>query len=73
MNSIILFLKHTSNYTLLIIFHTQGKEQNHNITYVDNIHFLELHALSKSNGVQFINNEDNNYLDNIITKTYNFI
>jgi hypothetical protein len=67
------FSKYTSNYTLLVIFHIQNKEQNHHIfTYNDNIHFLELYTLSVSNGVEFYNNDDNIYLDNIIKSKYNF-
>jgi hypothetical protein len=67
------FSQYTYNYTLLIIFHIPKKEQNHHIfTYNDNIHFLELHTLSKSNGVEFINMDDNIYLDNIINSKYNF-
>ena len=68
------FSKYTSNYTLLVIFHIPNKPQNHHIfTYNDNIHFLELHTLSMSNGTEFHNNNDNIYLDNIINSKYNFI
>ena len=67
------FSKYTSNYTLLVIFHIPNKEQNHNIfTYNDNINFLELHTLSRSNGSYFINEIDNIYLDNIINSKYKF-
>jgi len=67
------FSKYTSNYTLLVIFYIPNKQQNnHTFTYNDNIHFLELHTLSVSNGVQFVNNNDNIYLDNIINSKYNF-
>ena len=34
--------------------------------------FLELHTLSSSGGVEFDNNNDNIYLDNIIKSKYNF-
>jgi len=65
--------KYTSNYTLLVIFHIPNKEQNYNIfTYNNNINFLELHTLSVSNGVEFVDNNDNIYLDNIINSKYNF-
>ena len=65
--------KYTFNYTLFVIFHIKNKEQNDSIfTYIDNIHFLELHTLSKSNGVEFIDNNDNLYLDDIIKSKYNF-
>jgi len=67
------FSNYTSNYTILVILHIKNKEQNHHIfTYNDNIHFLELHTVSSSNGVEFINNNDNIYLDNILNATYNF-
>ena len=67
------FSKYTSNYTLLVIFHIPNNEQNHHtFTYNDNIHFLELYTLTKSGGVQFLNNYDNIYLDNIIKSKYNF-
>jgi len=36
------------------------------------IDFLELHTLSSSNGVNFTNTNDNDYLNNIINTTYNF-
>ena len=67
------FSKYTSNYILLVIFNIKNKQQNfHNFTYVDNIHFLELHTLSESNGLEFKNNNDNLFLDNIIKSTYKF-
>lgn len=54
------FSKYTYNYTLLVIFHIPNKEKNHNIfTYNNNITFLELHTLSTSGGVEFVNNNDN--------------
>ena len=65
--------KYTSNYTLLVIIHYPNKQQNHHIfTYSENIHFLELHTLSVSNGVEFINDDDNIYLDDILNSQYNF-
>ena len=67
------FSKYTKNYTLLVIFHIPDKENNyHTFTRFDNIDFLELHTLSKSNGLKFTNNNDNDYLNNIINKKYNF-
>ena len=67
------FSKYTKNYTLLVIFHIPNKENNyHNFTYNNNIHFMELHTLSSSNGIHFNNSDDNTYLDNIIKSTYNF-
>lgn len=65
------FSKYTSNYTLLVIFHIPNKQQNHHaFTYIDNIHFLELHTLSSSGGIEFANNNDNVYLDNIMKTNY---
>ena len=67
------FSKHTQNYTLLVIYHVPDKEQhNHISTHIDNIHFIELHTFSKSNGVNFCNKQDDNYLDNVINSIYKF-
>ncbi len=63
--------KHTTNFTLLIIFHSASGKRNHTFTTDDNIDFLDLHTISSSNGVQFENNEDNEYLDSIILERYN--
>jgi hypothetical protein len=61
------------NYTLLVIYNIPNKQSNnHEFTYNDNIHFLELHTLSVSNSMQFNNEIDNDYLNNIINETYNF-
>jgi hypothetical protein len=67
------FSKYTNNYTLLFIFHISNKDSNyHNFTHTSNIDFLELHTLSESNGVEFKNDIDNNYLNSIIKSKYNF-
>jgi len=65
--------KYTANYTLLTIIHHPYKESNHHtLTTTNNMHFLELHTPSNSSGVEFNDSESNNYLDNILKKTYNF-
>ena len=67
------FSKHAHNYTLLVVFHIPNTDINHHtFTYIDNIHFLELHTISKSSGVSFYDETDNIYLDDIIKQTYNF-
>ena len=67
------FSKYTNNYILLVILHLGNKDENNYIfTYNNNIHFLELHTLSISNGLTFINEKDNSYLDDIIKEAYNF-
>ena len=66
------FSRHTSNYTLLVILHVPNKKDNyHEFTYDDNIHFLELHTISSSNGLKFNNDKDNDYLNNVIKNRYN--
>jgi hypothetical protein len=55
------FSIYTKNYKLLVIIQIKNKEKYH-----ENIDFLELHTESFSNGVNFINNDDNEYLNNII-------
>lgn len=65
------FSKYTNNYILLIILNISDKKTNyHCFTYENNIHFLELHTISKSNGNTFLNNNDNQYLNNIIKNNY---
>jgi len=67
------FSNYTSNYTLLIIIHYPNEtNRRHNFIYNNNIHFLKLHTLSGSHGSGFENNEDENYLNNIIQSAYNF-
>jgi hypothetical protein len=67
------FSKYAKNYTLLAIYNITNKQNNyHKFTHIDNIDFLELHTLSNSTGLKFTNNNDNEYLNNIITTTYNF-
>jgi hypothetical protein len=62
---------YTDNYVLLIIYHIKNKKQNyHKITIKGNIHFLELHTTSISNGVSFTNFSDNAYLYNVIETMY---
>uniref|UniRef100_A0A6C0EXW3 Uncharacterized protein n=1 Tax=viral metagenome TaxID=1070528 RepID=A0A6C0EXW3_9ZZZZ len=61
------FSKHTTNYILLVIYHITNKEKNHYFEYNDNIHILYLYS-SSSDGLQFDNEDDNLYLDNIMLK-----
>lgn len=65
------FAIYTNNYILLVILHVKNKQKNHHkFTIKGNIHFLELHTISISDGLTFINESDNVYLDNIIKTTY---
>ena len=67
------FSNYTKNYTLLVIYHIKNKHSNNYILqHHDNIDFLELHTLSDSNGSFFHNNNDNDYLNNIINTLYKF-
>ena len=63
-----MFSKYTSNYTLLVIIHKQGKRK-HKFIYKDNIHFLKLKTESESDGLTF-DESDNLYLDAIIQLKY---
>ena len=65
--------KFTENYILLVITNNVTEnETSHIFKYEDNIHFLTLNTLSKSNGGEFFNDVDNTYLDNLLRKTYMF-
>jgi hypothetical protein len=67
------FSNYTKNYTLLVIYHIKNKNKlDHTITHHNNVDFLELHTLSSSTGLSFTNSSDNEYINNIINKTYNF-
>ena len=67
------FSKYTQNYKLLVICaQSSQSKQYHAFTHHDEIDFLELHTLSKSNGIRFANSKDNVYLRKIITSTYTF-
>jgi len=64
------FSKYTTNYTLLIINHKQGKRK-HKFVYKDNIHFLKLQTETESNGLT-LDEDDNLYLDAIIQLKYRY-
>ena len=54
------FKKYTTNYRLLIIIHLPNQESiHHTFTSIDNIDFIELYTISLSNGVAFIDDNDN--------------
>lgn len=64
------FATYTENYTLLVIIHKPYKnELYNNLTIIDNIHFLELHTQSCSDGVGF-NPTENNYINDVINNNY---
>jgi hypothetical protein len=65
--------KLTNNLTLLVIFHLPNKNCNHHeFTYNGNIHFLELHTVSRSHGIFFDNESDNLYFDEVFKNAYKF-
>ena len=65
--------KYTNNYTLLVIFNLSKKPTNDAIfTYNENIHFLELHTTTISNGLGFASADDNKYMSDIIKSKYTF-
>jgi hypothetical protein len=64
--------KHTSNYTLLVILHVISRSQKHEFTYHDNIHFLELHTLLNTSGLDFVDETDTLYFDDILKTKYTF-
>lgn len=65
--------KHTENYTVLVAIILPGKQKNQfKEKRINNLEFLEIHTISNSQGANFILEEDNIYLDQIIKKRYNF-
>jgi hypothetical protein len=63
---------HMTNYTLLITLHIPDGSRKHEFTYHDNIHFLELHTISKTDGVEFSDKNDTVYFDNVLKTKYTF-
>lgn len=64
---------YTTNYKLFVIFNvTDQNEIHHNLTCDLNINYLELYTKSSSAEKGFANEEDNIYLDNIISQIYSF-
>ena len=61
----------TNNFELLIIFHKKTGFNYWEYTINDNITMVYFTTLSFSNGVEFINQDDNVYLDNIYTNIFN--
>lgn len=67
------FSNYTNNYTLLVILHFANKPNRfHYLSIDNNIHFLELHTVSASGGINFNDNNDNIYLDNLLTNMYQY-
>lgn len=58
--------KHVTNFNLIFVHHSVG-ELNHGIAEFDNLKFVALRA-SYSNGLEFIEDSHNVYLDEIIKK-----
>jgi hypothetical protein len=66
------FSNYTKNYKLLVIYHIKHKENYHRFTSHKNIDFLELHTMSESDGVIFMDDRDNEYLNEVFMKNYRF-
>jgi len=63
----------TRNYRLLCIISIPNKDMNlAKFSKVDTIDFLELHTLSKSDGIKFKEESDNVYMDTVIKNKYVF-
>ena len=67
-----IFSTYTQNYTLLVIYHKKQEKQYHHFTSHKNIDFLELHTVSESDGVVFLDERDNAYLNKVFMKRYRF-
>jgi len=67
------FSKHTGNFSLLCILNVSEKGENaHVFKRNGTLDLLELHTVSKSNGIAFEQESDNVYLDSIIKSHYEF-
>jgi hypothetical protein len=67
------FRKHCSGkFYLFVIYHIIDVKTFHEFEYSDNVIFCKLHNGSKSNGVDFTNPVDNEYIDSVLSETYVF-
>jgi hypothetical protein len=66
------FSKFSKNFGLLCIVQYVGEKNSYRFTIHENVHFLEIYTKSESNGVEFIDPQDNIFLDKIIMSTYKF-
>lgn len=64
--------KYTKHYRLAAFFNLVSGENKYNLSSQDDLDFFEFHTVSKSNGLKFIDEKDNVYLDEIIAKHYDF-
>jgi hypothetical protein len=63
----------TKNFRLLAIVVYPNEEKNsYTFNSVDNVDFLKINVLSTSNGVQFINEKDNAYINIILKVKYKY-
>jgi hypothetical protein len=64
--------QHTKNYILLAIYVFPNKKREHFFIKSNNIDYLYINIQSYSDGCKFTNDEDNDYLINIILSRYKF-
>ena len=64
------FSKYTQNYGILCIIQYKADKRAYRFNFHENIHFLEIYTKSNSNGLEFEDKEDNDFLDKLITSTY---
>jgi hypothetical protein len=63
--------RYTTNYEILVIHHRSGSyEPLHTISYIDNIHRMNLHTKTVSDGIRFADDCDNRYLDDFLITSY---
>lgn len=65
--------KFAKNFYFLVIFAVPNSQKNEHEFMIDgNFHFLKLNTIGLSNGIGFLNENDNLYLDEVFKNTYNF-
>ena len=64
--------QYCQNYTLLCIIHHTGSNRQYTFTSYENIDFLELTTITKTDGLIFPNKDDEIFLDGIINEKYKF-
>ena len=59
-----------ANFIIVCFIFHQSKINYYNKKIIDNIHIFNIYCTSYSNGFKFKNENDNQFVDNIITKYY---
>jgi len=64
--------QYTTNFNIFVMFNILSSETEHTLITYENIDFCILYTKGKSDGVQFLDSEDNLYINNVLKNKYVF-